>query len=70
MDGEYNEDDAAAAVCVISHQRVGSLFYHLGELENAMEMYLVELKMLVERFGSDHLLIAAPWKILPWFWKS
>ena len=52
VDGEYDED------CAIFHQCVGILFQRLGELESAMEMYQVELKMKEKKFGSDHFKMA------------
>uniref|UniRef100_A0A7S3VG56 Mbre TPR repeat protein n=1 Tax=Chaetoceros debilis TaxID=122233 RepID=A0A7S3VG56_9STRA len=54
VDGEYDKD------CALFHSRVGILFWRLGELESAMDMYRVELKMKVKKFGSDHLRMTYP----------
>ena len=58
VDGDYDED------CAIFHQHIGSLFGRLGELENAMEMFRVELKMKEKKFGSDNLEMIYPLNIL------
>ena len=54
MDGEYDDD------CVKFHNRVGLLFWRLGELDTAMEMFRVVLKMVEKKFGSDHLEMTHP----------
>jgi len=40
VDGEYDED------CAILHDCVGNLFFRLGEYDDAMKMYRVELEMV------------------------
>eukprot|EP00554_Chaetoceros_debilis_P006376 CAMPEP_0194072624 /NCGR_PEP_ID=MMETSP0149-20130528/317_1 /TAXON_ID=122233 /ORGANISM="Chaetoceros debilis, Strain MM31A-1" /LENGTH=495 /DNA_ID=CAMNT_0038752521 /DNA_START=38 /DNA_END=1522 /DNA_ORIENTATION=+ len=54
VDGEYDED------CAQFHNRVGLLFWELGEYENAMETFRVELKMVEEKFGSEHIRMTYP----------
>eukprot|EP00554_Chaetoceros_debilis_P009880 CAMPEP_0194103876 /NCGR_PEP_ID=MMETSP0150-20130528/4232_1 /TAXON_ID=122233 /ORGANISM="Chaetoceros debilis, Strain MM31A-1" /LENGTH=589 /DNA_ID=CAMNT_0038791211 /DNA_START=210 /DNA_END=1979 /DNA_ORIENTATION=+ len=54
VDGEYDER------CTVFLARVGILFWRLGELETALKMYRVELMMVEEKFGSDHLRMTYP----------
>lgn len=53
-DGSYDKQWA------IIHGRLGILFHRIGEFEQALDMFKVELKMCEEEFGSSHIRIAHP----------